>query len=101
MKFGKRFDKAKDLVALALEKNPDARGNDKELIRTVWEIQGFRIPKDMLPFFYKVMSPATIMRARRYFQGIGQFLPEAPKVAQRTLDNIEQRQYFRNEKTKI
>jgi len=89
------FKNAEQLVARVLKKYPEARSNDRELIRLVWELQGFRIPKKLLSFYYRVLSPETIRRTRQKLQSQGLFLPEPKKVAERSLFAMEMRDYFR------
>jgi len=91
----KRLKKAKDLVFLALKEFPESRSNDMELIRKVWELQGFRIPKRLLGFYYKVMNPETITRCRREIQGEGFYLGDGLKTAQRTLSSMEFRNHYK------
>jgi len=89
------FKNAEQLVARVLKEYPEARSNDRELIRLVWELQGFRIPRKLLPFYYRVLSPESIRRTRQKLQAQGLFLPEAEKVAKRSLFAMEMRNYFR------
>ena len=91
------FKNAEQLVAKVLKEYPEARSNDRELIRLVWELQGFRIPRKLLPFYYRVLSPESIRRTRQKLQAQGLFLPEAEKVAKRSLFAMEMRNYFRRE----
>jgi len=92
------FKQVDDLVLYCLKEFPETRGSDKELIRRVWEIQGFRIPHKLIPFFLKVAHPETITRSRRKVQSEGRYLPDGLKVAERTLFAIEHRDFFRKEK---
>jgi len=92
------FRNAEQLVAKVLRDFPETRSNDRELIRLVWELQGFRLPKKLLPLYYQILSPESIRRTRQKLQAQGLFLPEAEKVAKRSLFAMEMRNYFRREK---
>lgn len=96
--FREKFEKAEQLVAYCLKNYPECRENDRTLMLKVWSLQGFRFPKNLVNFFYKVYSPETIRRSRQQIQSEGLYLPDPQKVAERSLFCMEERQYFRKEK---
>lgn len=94
-----KFDKISDLVWYCLKEFPETRGDDKELMLKVWDLQGFRLPNKLRPFFiHKVASPESIRRCRQMIQAQGLFQPELIKLAERSLFAMEHREFHRKEK---
>lgn len=89
-----KFENAEQLVAFCLKNFPETRGNDRELILQVWNLQGFRIPKKLLPLYYKVFSPETIRRSRQSIQAGGLYLSNPLTTAKRSLFAMEHRDYW-------
>ncbi|MEO0289594.1 MAG: hypothetical protein ABIN00_08170 [candidate division WOR-3 bacterium] len=90
-----KLKNAEQFVAYCLKNFPETRGDDRALMIKVWDLQGFRFPKKLIPFFYKVFSPETIQRCRQKIQSEGLFLPEKQKIAERSLFAMESREYWR------
>lgn len=98
-KLSEKFNKISDLVWHCLKEFPETRGDDKELMLRVWDMQGWRIPNKLRPFFiHKVASPESIRRCRQLIQAEGLYQPEPFKVAERSLFAMEYRNHFRKEK---
>ena len=93
-----KFDNAEQLVAYCLKNFPETRGNDRTLWLKVADLQGFRLPKKLIPLFYKIFSFETIRRTRQMIQAQGLFQPEPFKVAERSLFAMEHREFHREEK---
>ena len=95
MNFEDRFIKSEQLVAKVLKEFPETRDDDIELIRRVWEKQGFKIPSELLPYLHKVIHPETITRARRKIQADGLYKSSGNVYCQRKLNEIETRNRYR------
>jgi len=94
-KLSDKFKTAEKLVAFCLKEFPETRGNDKALRLKVWNLEGFRLPHKLIPFFYKVLDAETISRVRRKIQSQGLFRADSLKTAQRSLRSMETREMFR------
>lgn len=69
--------KVKERVKELLQKYPDLRNDDQELVRYYWLIyDNYIVPKAIDP---KTGAP-SIIRARQKIQQKGDFLPTDPKV---------------------
>ena len=89
---------AEQLVALCLKDFPETRENDRTLMLRVWDLQGFRLPKKLINFFYKIYSPETIRRCRQKIQSEGLYRADPLKTAKRSLFAMEHRNYWRKRK---
>lgn len=79
------FKTAKKLIQSVLRDNEKTRGDDKELILTVWEKQGLKLDESQKALFKKVLPPETITRARRKIQETGLFKPRTVVYEQRQI----------------
>jgi len=95
----KDFKTAEQLVAFCLKNFPETRNNDRTLMLKVWELQGFRLPKKLINFFYRILSPESIRRTRQKIQARGLFLPSNYEVAKRSLLSMEYRELFKTNKS--
>ncbi len=89
------FKNCDNLVKNCLKDYPSTRGSDRELIKRVWEKQGYKL-KD-LQLYYMIHQPKSIVRSRRKWQAKGLFRP-TDKVIQQRLDS--QKEYKDNYKKK-
>ncbi len=88
MSLKEKFKKAEDIVMHCLKKYPKTRSSDRELLRRVWEVQGYKLPKKTLHLYFMVMSPETCRRSRQKIQAMGLFRPDE-KTRQKRLDYAE------------
>ena len=94
----KDLKNAEQLVAYVLREFPETRGDDRTLFLKAWDLQGFRLPKKLIPLFYKVHLPETLRRARQEIQAGGLYKADPLKTAERSLFAMEHRQYHRENK---
>ncbi len=98
MEIKEKFKNCDDIVLHCLKNHPKTRGSDRELIRCVWEQQGYKLPKKHIHLYYMVHKPETITRSRRTFQAKGLFRPDQ-KTRQKRLEFAEQhRKHFKEQK---
>lgn len=69
------FKNAEEITRSVLATNVESRGNDVELVLSVWEKQGLKLTDDQKKIAKMCYSPESITRARRKIQEVGLYRP--------------------------
>lgn len=85
-----------DLIKSVLRDNIEARGNDIELIVSVWEKQGLKLTPEQRHYMKKCLSTETITRVRRKIQEYGLYRPSVEIQHQRSFLEEQTREFFGN-----
>jgi hypothetical protein len=91
-----KYKSTEDLVKNILKDKPKTRGDDIELILTVWEYQGLNLTESQKAIIRKCHSSEAITRARRRIQQSGLFMPNNNIVQQRSFLQDTFRKNFEN-----
>ena len=100
MNIKQNFKKTEDLVSYCLKNFEETRGCDRTLMLKVWDMQGFRLPENLIGLFYKVTNPETIRRIRQKIQATGFYRPDPQKLAERSLYSMAHREHWRDNEKK-
>jgi len=95
-----KFRQAKPLVMECLRTSKLARNDDQELIRQVWEKQGFVLTLEQYKFWPKLINGETIRRLRQKLQHDGFYKADKQTKLKRDLAAEAQQIFFRQERIK-